>query len=555
MAQNDKPPAVLNDCWSQATPKQKETALLRQEFIQPIVEHQSRGGSLNVIIKNLLLQIEGDCCPQRLCNIALALGRNSKPPGRSTIINWVNQYQQQGINGLLDKHTGRVRKERGWEMMAAQLYNIPSKPSFTAVAAKLREMGHDSATDSAVRRYLKSLPATLNSNSPARLGKHWHHQNRSRYTMRDETVLLVGEVYEGDGHTVDCYIAHPGHGGPWRPELTVWIDVRSRYITGWYLSEAESTTSTLFALSHALTSHDHVPAWLHIDNGSGYKAKLMCDESTGFYSRFNMQTTFSIPGNSRGKGLVEHWFRTFRDHHDKFFNGGADYCGHDMAEEVNRRLTDSIRQGKRQLRSFYEYRDSIEAFIQTYNQRGTKTLNGLSPAEVWQGLERVPVELSAAAVVRPMVERVAQRCTVRLDNRHYEHPCLVNWEGKKVHVEYDLHTDNKVWIFDEKGRLICEAPLKTKVAWLPESRLDEARGKREAGRIKRLEKKIALVKAEEANQIDQNDVLDGLENFNADEIVLPADANEKRLIIDVHEDDYLNESNEAPFDFFDDDQQ
>lgn len=525
------------DPWREASTKQRATAMQREEFIRPVLDHILQGVSANVAVRNLLSRVEARALSPALLSLATELGRGGKAPGRSTLIGWVKQYRTEGINGLLDKHTGRVRKERGWESAAIDLYNIPSKPSYNAVAILLREQGFSDASDSAVRRFLKDLPARLNSNSPARLGKHYHQQNRGKYVIRDKSVLDVGEIYQGDGHTVDCYIAHPNHGGPWRPELTVWIDVRSNYIAGWYLSEAESTTSTLFALSHALVSNDHVPAWLHIDNGSGFKAKLMSDESTGFYARFDISTTFAIPGNSKGKGLVEHWFRTFRDHHDKFFNGGQDYCGHDMAEEVNRRLSETIRQGKRKLASFEEYRNSIAGFIERYNQRLTKTLDGKSPAELWSTLTPVPVELPASAVVRPMVERVARRCTIQLHNRQYEHPALVDYEGRSLRVEFDLHNDQAVWVYDDKNRLIVEAELKTKVAYLPESRLIEARKKREQGRLKRLERKADLIRIEEATPIDHNQQLEAIESFDAGELIDHDDSDDSShgLSIDLYD--------------------
>ena len=128
------------------------------------------------------------------------------------------------------------------------------------MASKLRQEGHATATDSRVERYLKALPATLGKYSPARVGPHLHKLTRRTYQRRSLDEVLVGEIYAGDGHTVDCYVAHPNTGKPYRPELTVFIDIKSSYVVGWYMSEAESAHSTLFALSHAMRSHNYVPA-------------------------------------------------------------------------------------------------------------------------------------------------------------------------------------------------------------------------------------------------------------------------------------------------------
>lgn len=103
----------------------------------------------------------------------------------------------------------------------------------------------------------------------------------------------------------------------YRPELTVFIDIKSSYIAGWWLSEAESTVSTMFAMSHAMRMHNHVPAWVYVDRGPGYRAKLLSEEGTGFYARFDIGLIGALPGNPHGKGWIERFFRTVRDKHDK----------------------------------------------------------------------------------------------------------------------------------------------------------------------------------------------------------------------------------------------
>lgn len=528
--------AVSVSPWEAATEVQQHVALKRERFLQPLLELIVHGVSASNAVRNVIAQINAGNYPESFLSLARELAtKNKAMPSRATIFNWLKSYQSTGKQGLLPSHTGRVRQDRGWEHLAIQGYNIPSKPSYSDVAKTLREChGFTDASDSLVRRYLKSLPARLNSNSPARLGSHYHALNRKAYKMRDRASLLVGEMYEGDGHTVDAYIAHPATGTPYRPELTLWLDIRSRFVVGWYFSDAESSFSTLYALSYALITHDHVPAFVHIDNGSGYKSKLMSADSTGFYSRFAITAQFALPGNSKGKGDVEGWFKLFRNQHDKFWNNGQDYCGHDQSPDTNRRITDLIKSGKRQLLSFEQYKASVGDYIQRYNNRVQKNLGNQSPAQLWATLRPVPVELKSAAVIRPMTRRTVQRCMVRLDNRHYEHPMLIDYHGHDLNVEYCVINDAQVWIYDAKQRLICIAPLKTKQAWVPESRLEQARQKREHGRVKRLEKKIQQAKAEEALQFDQRHTLENLERWHADEDVFLEEPGE-RLSIDLND--------------------
>ncbi len=512
-AKVDLPQVVSDDPWVAAKESQRKVANLRGLFIAPMIAHMDKGVRQTTAIDNVFMHLNAGDMGEEFAATARALGKAGKYPSKASAKRWIKAFALQGKVGLLPHHTGRVRKDYGWEADAIAMYNIPSKPSMADVAFNLRQMGFADATDSRVRAWLKSLPATLGKESPQRVGKHYYQLNHKRHISRDTSVLLVGEVYSGDGHTVDAYIAHPQTGKPWRPELTVWIDIRSLYIVGWYLSDAESSVSTLLSLSHAMQSHNHVPAWLHIDNGAGFKSKMMNDESTGFYSRFAISTMFSIPGNSRGKGHVEHWFRTYRDRFDKFWNEGKDYCGHDMAEETNRRISIEIDQGKRSLRSLHEYRDGVAAYIEQYNNEPQRNLNGQSPAQLWSTLDPVAVEMAADAIVRPRDTRVVRKQMVTLHKRTYFNSELMHYDKQSVTVEYDLHNDKQVWIHDAQGRLICIAELTHKVAYLPQSRLDEGREKRRKGQVHRLQKKLDEVNARANTPVDAGETLDALEQL------------------------------------------
>lgn len=420
-------------------------------------------------------------------------------PDRSTLYRWIDKldrYQNGNHLALTQQHTGRQRQAYGWEPKAIELFNMPSKPGYADVAFWLRnDHGFPSATNSRVNRYLKTLPETLGKQSPHRMGKNFYKHNLAPYKIRDNEVLPVGFGYEGDGHTVDVYLAHPITGNLYRPEITVWIDVRSRFLVGWYLSDAESAVSTLFALSEALLAHDHVPSMLFLDNGSGFKARMMTDDVSGFFSRMAITPSFALPGNSKGKGLVESFFKIFRNKHDKKEEFKQSYCGHDMAAEINRRLPDLVKRGKRKLPSMDEYTASVRKFIDDYNNEPKGVLEGKSPRQVWEaGLQRVPVHVHADALVQPRALRTVGHFRIRLDNRQYQAAELAQYNGRQVLVQYSLHHDGEIRVLDEQERLICIARLVSKVDRLPESRIEEKRQKSEAASIQRQENKIHEIK-------------------------------------------------------------
>ena len=510
---SELPAALGADTWQAATDTQRRVAEMRAAVIAPLARLVEGGASINNTARLFLARVEGGLLDPNTAHVMGVLG--AEAASFATLKRWLSAYIRDGKAGLLPRHTGRVRQAYGWEERAVALYNNPAKPGFADVAWRLRSEGFPTATESRVKRFLKALPATLGDKSPARVGRHLHRLTRQRFQRRNLDEVLVGEIYAGDGHTVDCYVAHPNTGKPFRPELTAFIDIKSRYIAGWYFTESESAHSTLFALSRAMTAHNHVPAWLYIDRGAGYRSKLLSDEATGWYAKFDIQTIGALPGNPHGKGWIERWFRTVRDKHDKFFYGGQVYCGDDMAPEVNRRLSADLQSGKRVLPSFYEYVASFSKFIADYEMEPMDVLHGRTPAQVWAELTPVPLELGAEAVMRPSQEATVQRQTVRLHNRFYYHEALALYDGKRMLVEYDLHTDGRVWVYDQKGRLVCEAKLTNTIGVLPTSRLEEQRDRRLQGQLKRLERKVGEAKARRQDAITADDQVRAIEELGA----------------------------------------
>lgn len=510
-------PAVLSpDPWASASDEARRVAGLRESLLQPLADLVNGGASINHAAALLKSQLNAGTADLRTKHLVAMLAGDAVVDVLSvpTIKRWLSGYMKDGKNALLPKHTGRVRQAYGWEERAVTLYNLPGKPGFADVTSRLIQEGFDDVTESRVKRYLKALPATLGKFSPARIGHHLHKLTRQKYQRRSLDEVLVGEIYAGDGHTADCYVAHPNTGKPFRPELTVFIDIKSSYIVGWWMSESESTVSTMFALSHAMRVFNHVPAWVYVDRGPGYRARLLSDESTGFYARMDIGVIGALPGNPHGKGWIERFFRTVRDKHDKFYDGGQVYCGDDMAPEVNRRLSADLSMGRRTLPSLQSYVASFTAWLEHYHNQPQDKLQGRTPAQVWNDLQPVPVELSMDAIARPREVCTVARQTVRLHNRFYFAEALALYDAQKVDVEYDLHDDKSVWVYDTKGRLIVQAKLVNKIGVLPTSRLEEGRDRRLQGQLKRLERKVAEAKGRRADPIEADGQFAAIEALN-----------------------------------------
>ena len=332
-----------------------------------------------------------------------------------------------------------------------------------------------------MRRFLKSQPDIRGRLTKRRVGAHHYNQNLGPHAIRDATVLPVGFVYEADGHTVDVYVQHPETGKAYRPELTVWVDVRSHYVVGWWLSASESAATTLFSLSHALVAHDHVPAAVHTDPGPGFANKLVMDEISGYAARLGIEVMLALPGNAKGKGLIEGGFKHYEERLGKRY---PSFCGHCRSDQEFRRLQEYCERGKTAMPTLAQYSDGVAGYFERLNAREQRGL-GCAPAALWAQLERVPVEIPAEVLVRPVEQRVVRRWRVELYKRFFQAPELAAWNGRKVAIEYNLHDFSAVTVRDLDGRLICEAKQVEQRPWLAASRIEELAQKRLANQIKR----------------------------------------------------------------------
>jgi transposase InsO family protein len=78
-----------------------------------------------------------------------------------------------------------------------------------------------------------------------RMGEKAHHDRNDSYTERDYTLLKAMEWGCGDHHLFDFVIMHEGR--IFRPWLTMFIDMRSRKITGWHIDVTPNTLTVMRA--------------------------------------------------------------------------------------------------------------------------------------------------------------------------------------------------------------------------------------------------------------------------------------------------------------------
>jgi len=428
----------------------------------------------------------------------LATARSGGPyPGDSSVLRWYSDWKASDYddNILVDQHRGRRPIWHGWEELALSCWLQHGSPSQGDVLFWLQEhYGIKSVSASRLRYFIDNLPATLGPRSKYRIGHHNWRQNESPFKVRDTSRLPAGFEYEGDGHMMDIIIAHPRTGNPVRFELTVFLDVRSQKVVAWNVWIAESALNTLFTLARSIQALDHVPRKLHVDPGPGFDNKQV----ERYLELNNIETVFAHPGNARGKGLVEGWFKQFEAKCGRLF---STYCGHGRVDDALERLRLRIKRGEIVLPTLEQLIAVIGDYIEKYNARPKHgKLAGKSPNQVWaETFIQEPPAVAEDAEIRLRVERTVRNGMVQmtpdpgLPPRRWTHPELIGWNHKKVIVEYSPFSFDTVTIRHTKGRKLVEAYEIDRPDAVSEHEMEASERRRTAHRTKRLEEKLREV--------------------------------------------------------------
>jgi putative transposase len=499
------------DPWKEATDRARETAGYREAVVNYVLGLMTQGLSQNTAVA---LTVERSIAGNLPQHVAEAVSRSAKAgrqaPARSAICEWCALHREGGVAALLPEHRGRVVDAASWWGPALEYYNAPGKPAMSAVHRRLVEVDGAACTYDQVRGYLTGVPAMLGRNSPARIGKNLYRLTEKAFVRRSTENALPGDVYVADGYRADVYLAHPLTGDIWRPELTVAMDMRSRYPVGWRADEHEATTAVQNMWAECFARWNHVPCFLYVDNGSGHKNRLMSDELTGFYARAGIQQIIhAIPGNPHGKGWIERFFRSMRDDFLKLWHPEF-YCGPDMAPEALNKTARECKAGRLTPPSLAEFSAAFNDWIARYVSRPHPEDASVTRAGVWAGLVPIPPSMSVTELKRQAVTLKVARGMLRQGKREYRHADLLAFNGRDVTLEYDLMNDAVAVVRDLSGRWICDAHLVKAMDAIAPNRAEEKRVARAADALKRLEKKMDEQKARAGLVVDAEAMAQGV---------------------------------------------
>ncbi len=444
-----------------------------------------------------------------VAKIANQRGGQERTISRATLYRWIKERDTAGSALVLMPKATPLKDTAPWAAAFMREYGRPTRPS---VAESLRDMRWDGEKPSIdqVHRYLKKL--SFFEKNRGRIGPKAMRSHKA-YVSRDTSDLEAGYIFIGDGHTFKAQVAHPMHKRPFRPEVTTFLDVKTRKAVGYSVALAENAWAVADALRVACMRAT-VPAMLYYDNGSGANNVTFDGPVIGLIDALSIgKKVNSIAGNSQSRGIIERY-------HSSVLHRAAkklpSYVGPDMDGDArflqDRRLRRDVRETGTSsiLLSWEDFYTFLKETVEDCNNRPHRSLPKVrdeetgklrhqTPNEAWdesvsKGAELYPLsDEEAALLFRPYVIKTASRGLVSVFSQSYFNRILERYEGQDVQVGYDIHDPSRVYINDIEGRFVCEAIFNgNRDGYMPKAVVDIAREKRVAGQVKRLENKKAI---------------------------------------------------------------
>lgn len=524
--------------------KQQEIAYARMSICQEVNKmHDVANLGIKESVRYVINQLELGLLPEYLTKlIATANARNSNTRSLSfsTLYSWIRAYKgaktpNERLAALSPKQTKPKTPLLAYEWLPdfMAFYSNANSPNITEAYRRFAKNWVETGNNivnlpsiDVVRRALKKMPVIALERG-RKTGAAY--KSLLPYVKRDWLSLSPNDVWIGDGHSFKAKIAHPDHGRPFKPEVTMIVDC-CRMIVGFSVSLAESTIAVADALRIGIKNFG-LPLMYYSDNGGGQTGKMIDHEVTGYCARLGVHHETGMPGNPQGRGIIEGlWDSTLialAKEYDTYTGRGVDSSTKNLmyrklesafnAENKGKELTAEQKRYKSKLPSWKQFIADVARCIDEYNNRPHRSLpkknDGIhfTPAEYRQiRLQADKVEIERLTdseldtLFMPEEVRITKRGLISLMDNSYFHIDLANYHGEQVRVAYDLHDYEHVIVRTMDGKFICKAVFEgNKRDAMPKPLIQQLKEKRVKHKVQRKENQIAIDKQELRPVIEQ----------------------------------------------------
>ena len=382
--------------------------------------------------------------------------------------NWLAVYQKHGIAGLVPQYdrkrggAGASFDEKAKEIINS-LYLDLRKPSAASVTRDLAQFGYDLKYVT-VNRYIKEIPNSVKVFY--REGQKAYHDKFDPYIERDYTLFKAMEWGCADHHIFDFVIMHEGR--IFRPWVTLFMDMRSRIITGWWIDVVPNTLTIMRAFSMSVEQYGLFENML-VDNGKDFRSEWFAGSEwkerrtkpeketleliAGVLQDCKTKIHFATPYMGQSKP-VERFFRTVCERFSKMQDF---YVGSNTVDAPeDKKLFWGRINGRDKIEVTYtldQLRRDFAQFVTWFNsswQHSGQGMDGKTPnavfAETFDHKRELPEEYRKY-IFTVREKRVIQRNGVSIDGISYYNPEMVRLIGEKVEVRRDINDIGKAAIF------------------------------------------------------------------------------------------------------------
>ena len=404
---------------------------------------------------------------------------NIKP---RTLQRWIARHRDEGWMGLVDTR-GRGSgdndsiSDEAFELFKS-MWLDPRQPS---VVTCLRNISYENRRQKKgwTIPNLRTMYNIVSRRIPYpsqvlwREGKAVYDAKCAPYIQADPDSVEPGQIWVGDHHQFNCWIRHNGQWA--RPWVTAWEDMRSRTITGFYISLSPNQTTIMLAMKKGLKEYGP-PDSVKIDNGKDYDSKMWTGETkaerkarnalrkgyidelnmAGLYAMMQISVSFSIPYHPQSK-LIERFFDTVDCQFTKTI---TTYCGKD-SERKPEGLNDMLASQKviGNALDLERFTKLFGQYVEVYNNssHSGKGMDGRSPLQVLATRTSKRIILDDALELLMKVwsgELIVRKNGVIFRGIHFGqyNPDLMACQGKTVRLAYDPTDMRRVDVYDAVTR-------------------------------------------------------------------------------------------------------
>lgn len=461
--------AVMEDGWDQEPQWKRDIAAERLQILNAWDRYlASKDGKRTDLTKEFL-------------STWAVINPENKNVSFQTLYRWRQDYRQNGRMALIPGWGSIKREEvidpKAWAYFD-EIYGTLQQRTASDCYRELQTVaalrGWRVPSLRTVQRKIKQYPEAYWV--MRRKGKKEFEEKCLPYIQRDKQILRGGEVWVGDGHTLDFFVKGP-NGNPVRPVLSGWVDMRSTKWLGWHIDYSNDTDTVMAAFAMAaLNPEIGIPYQTYLDNGreydnlqiayGGHRKKTKDQEKYNegrihsLVGQFGIETIFALPANGRAK-IIERQFGEVTRRFSKWF---TTYCGSDNKKRPEG-LNDTVKNPDnlpdlQTVRNLFDKWVIVERNQQPSQGQGRKNE---TPDQTF-ARTRLPVRLVPEALLRlcfmPHTRPLTvTRQGVKLFDAWYYDDKLIEHLDEKVIVRYRNEDLTKVCIFTRDETHICDAQM------------------------------------------------------------------------------------------------